>query len=133
MKFFVALAGALALSTAAALAEGMVTVHVVDAKSGKSVAGQNVRLTNAFGDFVATTDKHGNALFISVPPGRASVDATGRNFVSRCQPYFTVSADQNRIVTVHVQPNAPTGEPGPLCAVPNLVQPGVGADVYDIF
>jgi hypothetical protein len=72
-------------------------------------------------------------LFISVPSGRSSVDASGRDYVSRCQPYFTVSTNQHRIVTVHVQPNAPTGQPGPLCAQPGLVQPGVGADVYDIF
>jgi 5-hydroxyisourate hydrolase-like protein (transthyretin family) len=133
MKFFLAFAAAMLFGGAAALADGMVTVHVVDAKSGKPVTGQNVRLTNAFGDYVATTNKHGDALFMSVPSGRASVDAGGRSYVSRCQPYFTVSNDQHRIVIVRVQPNAPTGQTGPLCAQSGLVQPGVGADVYNIF
>lgn len=133
MRFFLGLLTATMLCTAAALSQGIVTVHVVDAKSGKPVQGQNVRLTNASGHFVATTDKRGDALFISVQSGHASVEATGRNYVTRCQPYFTVSSEQHRIVTVRVQPNAPTGQTGPLCAVPGLLQPGEGADVYDIY
>jgi Carboxypeptidase regulatory-like domain len=133
MKFFVALLGVLVLSGTVALAEGTVTVHVVDTSTGKPVEGQGVRLTDAAGDFVATTDKRGNALFLTVPVGRSSVDATAGAYKSRCQPYFTVASNQHRIVTIDVERASKDSAAGPLCALPGLVNPGEGSDVYDIF
>jgi len=135
MKFFFALTAALLLGGGVALADGMVTVHVANARSGKPVVGQTVHLTDAAGDFVATTDKLGNAIFMNVPAGRSSVDATAGPYASRCQPYFTVSSYQHRVVRLDVDPVPANANvtAGPLCPLSSLVNPGEGADVYNIF
>lgn len=133
MKFFIAVLAAMVLGGAVALADGAVTVHVVDAATGKPVAGQSVRLTDASGDFVAATDKHGNAHFLTVPVGRSSIDATAGAYRSRCQPYFTVSSNQHRVVRIDVERAGKQAEAGPLCPLSGLVNPGESADVYNIF
>lgn len=124
---------AMLLGGTVALADGTLTVHVVDAATGKPLAGQSVRLTDASGDFVAATDKRGNAHFLAVPVGRSSVDATAGAYRSRCQPYFTVSSNQHRIVTIDVERTGKQTEAGPLCPLSGLVNPGESADVYNIF
>lgn len=133
MRFFFVLLTAFLMSGAAALADGMVTAHVVDAHTGKSVPGQTVTLTNSVGDYAAITDKRGDAHFLSVPIGRSSLDATGGRYRSLCQPYFIVSTNQRRIVRVEVERSRGNVPPGPLCALSNLVNPGESADVYNIF
>ena len=134
MKFFIALATAVILSSAAVFAaDGIVTVHVVDAKSGRPIAKEQVQLTNAYGDFTAQTNKRGDATFMSIPAGRSTVDIVSADYVSHCQPYFVVAADQHRLVTIDVQ-RTRLNPSSPLCRLSSsLVQPGVGADVYDIF
>ena len=133
MKFLVALMAAMLLGGTVAFADGMVTVHVVDAATGRPVSGQSVRLTDASGHFVAATDRRGNAHFLTVPVGRSSVDATAGAYRSRCQPYFTVSSNQHRIITIDVERIGKETEAGPLCPLSGLVNPGESADVYDIF
>jgi hypothetical protein len=120
-------------SAVAVAADGIVTVHVVDAKSGKPLPRQQVQLTNAYGDFIAQTNKHGDATFMTIPAGRSTVDIVSSDYVSHCQPYFIVAADQHRLVTIDVERSG-LNPSSPLCRLSsNLVQPGVGADVYDIF
>jgi hypothetical protein len=132
VKFALTLLAAFLFSTGAALADGIVTVHVVDAHSGKPIAGQTVRLTDAQGDFVSNTDKRGDALFISVPVGRSTAVVDG--YLTRCLAYFTVGADQHRYVTLRVRPfTGGSVTARPLCHLNGLVNPGQGADVYEIF
>jgi hypothetical protein len=121
------------LCPCAALAQGFLTVRVVNAQNGKPVAAQTVTITGAHGDLVATTDRHGIVSFLDVPSGRTSADASGGGYVSRCRPFFDVSAGQHRILTIDVIAASPQQDTaGPFCALSDLVNPGEGADVYDI-
>lgn len=132
MKFAVAAIAALLLTAAPALAEGLVTVHVIDAHSRKPLRGIPVTVTGAFGDLDGVTDKLGNVTFLSVPAGRSTVVAADE-YISPCTPYFTVSTGQHRAVTLIVSPRVPGKNPvQPLCAMSNLVNAGEGADVYDV-
>ena len=137
MRFFVAFLAAAALCSSAALAQGAVTVHVLDARNGKPVGGVPVALYGPGGEQDAVTDRRGSVVFLTVPPGRTQVAASQESapyYISTCVAAFSVSSDQHRDITLEVVKVTPrTGEHRPRhCLLSNLVQPGVGADVYDI-
>ena len=132
MKSGLAAIVAFVLLGSPALAEGIVTVHVTDAHSGKPLRGIAVTVTGAFGDLGGRTDKLGNVNFLNVPPGRSTV-AAADEYVSPCTPYFMVSSDQHRTVNLIVSPRMPGQDAfQKLCAMSNLVNSGEGADVYDV-
>lgn len=132
MRAALAFMAAVLLVGAPALADGIVTVHVIDAHSHKPLRGIPVTLTGAFGGFEGVTDKLGNVDFLSVPAGRSTALAADE-YISPCTPYFNVSTDQHRTVNLIVSPRTPGQTPvQPLCAISNLVNPGEGADVYDV-
>ncbi len=134
MKIAPLLAVLLLCGGAVALADGMVTVHAVDARTHKPLVGRKVRLTNAFTDLVSVTNRAGDALFLTVPDGRTTIDIDDARYRSRCTPYFTVSFNQHSIVTVHlIAASVRESTPAPLCPLSRLVNPGEGADVYDVF
>jgi hypothetical protein len=138
MKFLLALTAAMFFGASAALAQGMVTVHVVDAKTGKPLSGVPVALYGRAGEQDGVTDRHGAVFFLTVPDGMARVAASQDRppyYISTCVASFTVSSDQQRTVTLEaVRVTREMGLYQPRrCDLSNLVQPGVSADVYDIF
>lgn len=134
MKTLAAIAAAMLLTSAAALADGSVSVRVIDAASHKPVKGVTVTVESHAGMvYESSTDKNGMAHFLTVPDGRALAVVQDRDYVSLCQNVFAVSSLQRREMTLEVARNA-SGEVHPrICALSNLVNPGEGADVYDIF
>lgn len=138
MKSIIAILAAIVCCSSVALAQGAVTVHVVDARSGKPVSGVPVAMYGPGGELDGITDRHGSAVFLTVPDGRTRVAAsqeTAPYYISTCVAAFTVASDQHRDVTLQVVKVTPRmGEYHPRhCVLSNLVQPGVGADVYDIY
>jgi hypothetical protein len=136
MKTLAAIAAAMLLTSAAALADGSVSVRVIDAASHKPVKGVTVTVESHAGIvYESSTDKNGMAHFLTVPDGRALAVVQDRDYVSLCQNVFAVSALQRREMTLEVaSPRSGSGELHPrICALSNLVNPGEGADVYDIF
>lgn len=112
---------------------GIVYVHVMDAKTGKSSSGWTVQVTARDGDTVALTGNTGQATFLSVTPGIARIDVLQRGQLGACPAIVTISANEETIVNVHVRR---TKAHEIVCSghhAQTLVRPGVTSDVYDIY
>lgn len=136
MKTLAAIAAAMLLTATAALADGSVSVRVIDAASHRPVKGVTVTVESHAGMvYESSTDRNGIAHFLTVPDGRALAVVQDRDYVSLCQNVFAVSSLQRREMTLEVA--TPRNAVGPvrprICVLSNLVNPGEGADVYDIF
>lgn len=133
MKILAAIAAAMLLTAASALADGTVRVRVVDAATQHPVSGVVVTVDTLAGvEYQETTDKYGIAHFLTVPDGRAAALVRDEPYLSLCQNLFTVSSTQWREMTLEVTRERSGVRPR-ACTISNLVNPGEGADVYNVF
>ena len=135
MKILAALAASMLITGTAALADGSVSVRVIDAASHRPVKGVTVTVESHAGMvYESNTDKNGIAHFLTVPDGRTLAVVQQPQYVSLCQNVFAVSSLQRREMTLEVASGRNAAQVQPrICALSNLVNPGEGADVYDIF
>lgn len=121
-------------SIPAALADdstGALSVQVIDAQ-GHPLENVDVWAVDASspGQHVVT-DRSGYAHFLSLPVGTETIAARNKNY-NGCGAFVRIAANQHRIVRIIAYGGKVLC--GSLRLVNgSLVQPGVGADVYDIY
>ena len=115
-----------------AQATGHISVHVVDAKTGKPAAGWTVQVTTRDGDVEQITDRNGYANFLTISIGIARIDVLREGKLAVCPAVVDVSPDESTVVNVHTKQNKTAANCIPSRAELH-VRPGITSDVYDIF